>query len=152
MELAHSTNLQSRGYWLNIMSLYIFSSSQFPNFVYFASWFKSKHNTHNYLKLEYTPIHSPWRYFIYFPIPTITVASENKYLWPHNGMYLKKISKVLALPAYLALLSAGSPFVSQLLWGRDTLSWQRPNSDPYSITTKWLAVNLKLPKTSHGRF
>jgi hypothetical protein len=34
----------------------------------------------------------------------------------------------------------------------DTLSWQRPNSDPYDITTKWLAMNLKLPGTSHMRF
>jgi hypothetical protein len=34
--------------------------------------------------------------------------------------------------------------------GKDTLSWQRPNSDPYNITTKWLAVNLKLLGTSHG--
>jgi hypothetical protein len=35
---------------------------------------------------------------------------------------------------------------------RDTSSWQRPNSDPYNINTKWLTMNLKLPGTSHGRF
>ena len=35
---------------------------------------------------------------------------------------------------------------------RDTLSWQRPNYDSYNITTKWLAVNLKLPIISYGRF
>jgi hypothetical protein len=26
------------------------------------------------------------------------------------------------------------------------------NLDSYNITTKWLAVNLKLPGTSHGQF
>jgi hypothetical protein len=32
------------------------------------------------------------------------------------------------------------------------LSWQRPNFDPYNITTKWLIMNMYLPGTSHGRF
>jgi hypothetical protein len=41
---------------------------------------------------------------------------------------------------------------SKVFKGRDILSWQRPNSDPYNITTKWLTVNLKLPGISHGQF